>query len=114
VTDDRYARQRAVPAIGPRGQLALAKARVVVDGDQADAELAARYLAGAGVGQLCVADAWVRACCAVNGTIEVDGGAPTGALRVRVGDAAHTPTGSSAVERGARAARWALARALAP
>lgn len=113
MTDERYARQRAVPAIGARGQLALSKARVVVEGDQADAELAARYLAGAGVGQLCVADGWVRACCAANGTIEVVGGAPAGALTVRVGDAAHAPTGSSAVERGARAARWALARALA-
>lgn len=114
MTDERYARQRAVPAIGARGQLALAKARVVVDGDQADAELAARYLAGAGVGQLRVADVWVGACCAVNGTIAIEGGATTGALRVWVGDASHTPTGSSAVERGARAARWALARALTP
>lgn len=114
MSEDRYARQRAVPAIGVRGQAALARTRVVVRGDEPDAELAARYLAGAGVGRLCVADVWVHACRAANGTIEVEGGAAAGALVVRVGEVEHSPTGSSAVERGARAARWALARALVP
>lgn len=113
MSTERYARQIAVAAIGARGQGALSRARVVVRGDGPDAELAARYLAGAGIGRLCVADRWVSTCRAANSTIEVEGGAPAGALSVGVADADHVPEGSSSVERGARAARWALARVLA-
>lgn len=48
----RYARQIALPEIGPEGQRRLAAARVVVAGGDAAATTAARYLAAAGVGTL--------------------------------------------------------------
>lgn len=48
----RFARQIALPEIGPDGQQRLAAARVVVAGGDGAAETAARYLAAAGVGTL--------------------------------------------------------------
>jgi hypothetical protein len=48
----RFARQIALPEIGPDGQRRLLAARVAVVGDDLTAETAARYLAAAGVGCL--------------------------------------------------------------
>jgi len=48
----RFARQIALPEIGPDGQQRLVAARVVVAGGNVAAETAARYLAAAGVGAL--------------------------------------------------------------
>ena len=46
----RYARQIALPEIGPEGQARICGARVAVVGDDLAAETAALYLAAAGVG----------------------------------------------------------------
>lgn len=48
----RYARQIALPEIGPDGQERLLAARVAVVGGDLTAAIAARYLAAAGVGRL--------------------------------------------------------------
>jgi len=48
----RFARQLALPALGPAGQERLAAARVAIVGGGLAAETAARYLAAAGVGTL--------------------------------------------------------------
>ncbi|HVZ71195.1 MAG TPA: hypothetical protein VHJ20_02370 [Polyangia bacterium] len=50
----RYARQLALPEVGPEGQDLLARARVAIVGPEGSvaAETAARYLAAAGVGTL--------------------------------------------------------------
>jgi len=49
---DRHARQSKLVEIGPGGQARIAGARVDVALDGVAAEVAARYLAGAGVGGL--------------------------------------------------------------
>ena len=51
-TVTRFARQLALPEVGPDGQERLARARAVIVGDGLAAETAARYLAAAGVGAL--------------------------------------------------------------
>jgi adenylyltransferase/sulfurtransferase len=51
-TITRYARQLALPEVGPAGQERLGAARAVIVGDGLAAETAARYLAAAGVGAL--------------------------------------------------------------
>jgi hypothetical protein len=48
----RFARQLALPEVGPAGQERLVAARAVIVGDGLAAETAARYLAAAGVGTL--------------------------------------------------------------
>ncbi|MEA2696130.1 MAG: sulfur-carrier protein adenylyltransferase/sulfurtransferase [Myxococcales bacterium] len=48
----RFARQIALPEIGPDGQERLGAARVAVVGGDLTAELGARYLAAAGIGRL--------------------------------------------------------------
>jgi molybdopterin/thiamine biosynthesis adenylyltransferase len=48
----RFARQLALPEVGPAGQERLVRARVALVGDGLAAETAARYLAAAGVGTL--------------------------------------------------------------
>jgi len=48
----RFARQLALPEVGPAGQERLVAARAAVVGDGLAAETAARYLAAAGVGAL--------------------------------------------------------------
>jgi molybdopterin/thiamine biosynthesis adenylyltransferase len=112
----RYARQVAVAGVGAPGQARIAAARVEVDGDGFDAEVAALYLAGAGVGRLRVAARVAVACRALNTAIEVEEGAAPGALVVhlhrRPGLESHRPAGDDPVDRGARAARWVLARLL--
>ena len=57
----RFARQLALPEVGPAGQERLAAARVAIVGDGLAAETVARYLAAAGVGHLRLergAEAW--------------------------------------------------------
>ncbi len=100
--------------VGDHGQAALGRAAVSVEGDGADAQIAARYLAGAGVGRLSVHARWLDEARACNSTITVDGEAPAGALVVVVGGARHAPAEAVAgpVARGAHAARWAIARVL--
>ena len=53
---NRYARQQQLPEIGAEGQRLLRAARVLVLGCGALGSLAAMYLAGAGVGELVIAD----------------------------------------------------------
>jgi hypothetical protein len=53
----RYARQIALPEIGPDGQARIAAARVVVVGRDAAARAAADYLRGGGVGRVDLIDA---------------------------------------------------------
>jgi ThiF family len=48
----RFARQIALPEVGPTGQTRLGEARVAIVGGGLAAETAARYLAAAGVGTL--------------------------------------------------------------
>jgi hypothetical protein len=69
----RYARQIALPEVGPEGQARIGAARVVIVGDDAAARAAADYLRGGGVGRVeqigvpdaeaaeDAADAWTRA-----------------------------------------------------
>jgi molybdopterin/thiamine biosynthesis adenylyltransferase len=62
----RFARQLALPQVGPAGQERFARARVAVVGRGLAAEVVARYLAGAGVGTLrllggAAEDAWDEA-----------------------------------------------------
>lgn len=109
---DRYARQRAVPGVGQEGQRRIAAARVTVEGDGEDARVAARYLAGAGIGALEVAPAWAEELRAYNSEIEVIASAGPGALSVSVAGRAFAPSDPDALGRGARAARWALGRVL--
>jgi hypothetical protein len=58
---DRHARQSRLPEIGAAGQSRIAGADVTVRLDGFAGEVAARYLAGAGVGRLRVRDAAVAA-----------------------------------------------------
>lgn len=110
---DRYARQRSIAEVGDAGQAALGRAQVCVEGDGEDARIAAHYLAGAGVGRLTVHRSWVDECRARNSTIDVEAGAPDGPLVVVVGAGRHAPPVEALpLERGARAARWAIARVL--
>lgn len=110
---DRYARQRSVAAVGDVGQAALAAATVVVVGDDEAARVAALYLAGAGVGRLVVHPRWCDACRALNSTIVLDPSGPAGSLAVEVEGRQYTPPDAAGpVARGARAARWGLARVL--
>jgi hypothetical protein len=51
-TATRFARQLALPEVGPTGQERLARARALIVGDGVAAEIVARYLAAAGVGAL--------------------------------------------------------------
>jgi hypothetical protein len=54
---DRFDRQVRLAEVGPEGQARIESARVSVGLDGFAAEVAARYLAGAGVSNLCVRDA---------------------------------------------------------
>jgi molybdopterin/thiamine biosynthesis adenylyltransferase/rhodanese-related sulfurtransferase len=54
--DDRYARQRILPGIGPEGQARLGAAEVLVVGAGGLGCAALQYLAGAGVGRLVIVD----------------------------------------------------------
>jgi hypothetical protein len=56
----RYARQIALPEVGPDGQERILRARAVIVGGDAAAEIAALYLAAAGVGAVVRVDAAAR------------------------------------------------------
>lgn len=74
---DRHTRQSRLVEVGPAGQARLAAASVTVPGSGLAASVAARYLAGAGVGRLRVDDeAAKRAALAVDPAVTVDGAAP--------------------------------------
>jgi hypothetical protein len=109
----RYSRQIAVREFGPRGQSALERAQVRIAGSDLAAEVCARYLAGAGVGTLSVDPVLVSSCRAINATIRVEALPSGGPLAVELAGARFSPDDDgSSVGRGARAARWAIARAL--
>jgi hypothetical protein len=57
----RYARQTKLSGVGEPGQLRIANARIDVPLDGLAGEVAARYLAGAGVGRLRVRTARIAA-----------------------------------------------------
>jgi hypothetical protein len=64
----RYARQIALPEVGPQGQARICAARVLVTGGGLLSETAALYLTAAGVGQVIVreappqgGEAWLKA-----------------------------------------------------
>jgi hypothetical protein len=54
---DRHRRQRILPEVGAAGQALLASARAEVRLGGIPGEIAARYLAGAGLGRIVVSDA---------------------------------------------------------
>ena len=121
MSKSRYARQIAVPGVGPSGQAAFAGAEVSVAGQGLAAEVCALYLAGAGVGTLTVAPAFAEPCRRLSSEVRVIPSVSTDAaekLEVLVagrgGERARfspEPSGDP-VRDGAIAARWALARAL--
>ncbi|MGI6644084.1 MAG: HesA/MoeB/ThiF family protein [Bacillota bacterium] len=53
---ERYSRQTAIPDIGPEGQARLARMKVLVAGAGGLGTPCASYLAGMGVGHLCIVD----------------------------------------------------------
>lgn len=109
----RYARQISIAGVGERGQARLASAAITVDGSGLDAEVCALYLAGAGVGRLSVAASIAERCREQNSEVIVARDAASGVCRVRVGAELHEPSLElSQIERGARAARWALSKVL--
>ncbi len=70
----RYSRQTKLAAVGPAGQARVA-ASVVSAGDGLAGWVAARYLAGAGVGELRVgSEAIARAARAMDGSVRVEVG----------------------------------------
>jgi hypothetical protein len=70
---DRHARQSRLAEIGPAGQARIARARVDVGLEGVAAEVAARYLAGAGVGGLRVPTEGVAAAArAVDASVPVE------------------------------------------
>ena len=79
---DRYLRQVRLAGVGADGQARVGRAIVDVPGAGLPAAIAARYLAGAGVGGLRLADpAAARAAREVNASVSVEPGpAPLGAL----------------------------------
>jgi hypothetical protein len=119
--DGRYARQISVREIGASGQAAISAARARVEGRDLDAEVCALYLAGAGIGRLELDPALVDACRALNREVAIEAihsaessapeAAPT-AFAVELYGERHVPAGGGPLERGARAARWVLQRAL--
>ena len=111
--DLRYARQIAVPGVGREGQARLQSGHAAVLGDGLDAEVCAAYVIGAGVGHVRVARAIADAL--ENADVRVELHEEGGALEVEVAGERRAFTYiDDEVERGARAARWVLARLLSP
>ena len=102
----RYARQTKLAGVGEPGQLRIANARVDVPFDGLAGEVAARYLAGAGVGRLRVRDVRIaEAASAVDPAVAVDVIAGAHAQAFPAGVTASTflrDPAAQAVERGAR------------
>jgi molybdopterin/thiamine biosynthesis adenylyltransferase len=70
---NRHARQERLAGVGPAGQARIALATVEVRGSGLEAEVAARYLAGAGVGAVRVGDEIAaRAARAVDAGVRVE------------------------------------------
>jgi hypothetical protein len=73
----RHTRQVRLVEVGEEGQARLGRATVAVRGGGAAGVLEARYLAGAGLGTIRVADeAQARAVSEMDGSIRVERGAP--------------------------------------
>jgi hypothetical protein len=113
----RYARQTKLAGVGEPGQLRITNARVDVPLDGLAGEVAARYLAGAGVGRLCVRDSRIAAAArAVDPAVSVEVTASSSPAASRAFRAGGDAVGASplrdpsaqAVERGARFALDAL------
>jgi hypothetical protein len=108
---DRHDRQARLGDVGPAGQARIAAATVTVTGDGFAAEVATRYLAGAGVGRLRVRDgALARVAVAIDPAVRVeiaavDAGSPSDGSDFR--DAV-----AREAARGARDALRALRRVL--
>jgi hypothetical protein len=78
----RHTRQIRLPEIGDCGQALFAAGRVRVVGEGLAAEVAARYLAGAGVGTLCVdGERVARAARAVDPDVKTEPAREAGAAR---------------------------------
>ncbi len=101
----RHARQTRLPEIGPAGQARLARARIDVPLAGFAGDVAVRYLAGAGVGALRVAEAsLVEAARAIDPAVTVDVD-----RAVAADDAPSDPILRHPVARDlARGAAWAL------
>lgn len=116
MSDERYLRQQTVAGVGRAGQARIAAGVVGLEGRGLDAEIAALYLAGAGVGSLQLDSSLVAACRALNSTISVQASLQASTqpeiLRVAIGDRSFSPSEGDPVARGSAAARWALARLL--
>jgi hypothetical protein len=110
---DRHSRQSRLADVGPQGQARIARAVVVVPGQGIAAEVAARYLAGAGVAGVRVKDhATASAARAVDPgvRVEVDASLPDAPLQeVEV----LTDPSARAVASGAMLALRAVRAALA-
>jgi hypothetical protein len=107
----RYARQTKLAGVGESGQLRIANARVDVPLDGLAGEVAARYLAGAGVGHLCVRDSRIAAAArAVDPTVSVE--VTASSPLASVGASPLRDPSAQAVERGARFALDALRAAI--
>jgi len=108
----RYARQTKLAGVGEPGQLRIANARIDVPFDGLAGEVAARYLAGAGVGRLRVRDEQIaEAARAVDPAIAVDligGTHASPAAGVSPASSFLRDPAALAVERGSRFALDAL------
>jgi hypothetical protein len=121
MTQDRYARQIAVPGVGARGQRAIASADVIVDGGGLAAEVCALYLAGSGIGTLAVSPRLASRCRELTSAIRVIASGDEQANHVEVALALESggararfspDTSGDPVLDGSTAARWVLARLL--
>jgi adenylyltransferase/sulfurtransferase len=108
---DRHERQSRLAEVGPSGQARLGDALVDVPGAGLAAQVAARYLAGAGVGRLRVCDASIAASArAVDPSVTVDIDPGLGAHAVEAFDLQHPV--AREVAAGAAGALRALRAAL--
>lgn len=109
---DRYARQVIVRGVGPTGQARIRQGTVQVRGSGLDAEVAALYLVGAGVGTLLLDPGLLARCQDLNPEVVLIPTPGSGPFQVEVDGRAHQPEEAEPVAAGSRGARWALARLL--
>jgi hypothetical protein len=108
----RHARQMRLPEIGARGQTRIVGVRVDVAFEGLAAEVAVRYLAGAGIGRVRVRDerlAQVALAIDPSVLVEVD---PTLSVAATLGAIDLRDPDARAVARGAHAALLAIRSAL--
>jgi molybdopterin/thiamine biosynthesis adenylyltransferase len=111
---NRHGRQTRLAEVGSAGQARIASARVEVAGDGLDAFVAARYLAGAGVGSVCVgSEALAAAVAPVDAAVHVEVDR-AGAAEAHVDAFDLRDPAARAVARGARSALNALRAILEP